>query len=32
MAWLYWRRGSLWDSISFHFMFNFISFALLLAR
>jgi membrane protease YdiL (CAAX protease family) len=31
MAWLYWRRGSLWDSITFHFLFNFISFALLLA-
>jgi uncharacterized protein len=32
MAWLYWRRGSLWDSIAFHCIFNFISFALLLAR
>lgn len=31
MAWLYWRRGSLWDSITFHFLFNFISFALLMA-
>lgn len=31
MAWLYWSRGSLWDSIVFHFLFNFISFAALLA-
>ena len=31
MAWLYWSRGTLWDSIVFHFLFNFISFAALLA-
>lgn len=31
MAWLYWSRGSLWDSIVFHFLFNFVSFAALLA-
>jgi membrane protease YdiL (CAAX protease family) len=31
MAWLYWSRGSLWDSIVFHFLFNFISLAALLA-
>ncbi|HMO95661.1 MAG TPA: type II CAAX endopeptidase family protein [Tepidiformaceae bacterium] len=30
MAWLYWRRGSLWDAIVFHFLFNFTSFTLLL--
>ncbi len=29
MAWLYWRRGSLWDSITFHLLFNFTSFLLL---
>jgi len=29
MAWLYWSRGSLWDSIIFHFLFNFTSFLLL---
>lgn len=32
LAWLYWSRATLWDSIAFHFMFNFISFALLMAR
>ncbi|MGE3077306.1 MAG: lysostaphin resistance A-like protein [Dehalococcoidia bacterium] len=31
LAWVYWRRGSLWDSIAFHFMFNATSFALLVA-
>jgi uncharacterized protein len=32
MAWLYWSRGSLWDSIAFHFLFNSVSFlALILA-
>jgi membrane protease YdiL (CAAX protease family) len=31
MAWLYWSRGSLWDSIIFHFLFNFTSFLLLVA-
>lgn len=29
MAWLFWSRGSLWDSVLFHFMFNFASFAFL---
>jgi len=31
MAWLFWSRGTLWHSIVFHFLFNFISFAALLA-
>lgn len=31
MAWLFYRRGSLWDAIAFHFLFNFTSFALLAA-
>jgi len=31
LAWLYYSRGSLWDSITFHFLFNFTSFMLLLA-
>lgn len=31
MCWLYWRRGSLWDSIAFHFTFNLLSFAFLVA-
>lgn len=31
MAWLFYRRGSLWDAIVFHFLFNFTSFALLAA-
>ncbi len=31
MAWLYWRKGSLWDAIVFHFLFNFTSFSLLVA-
>ena len=30
MGWLYWRRGSLWDSMAFHFLFNATSYALLL--
>jgi membrane protease YdiL (CAAX protease family) len=29
LAWVYWRRGSLWDSIAFHFIFNATSFTLL---
>ena len=29
MAWLFYRRGSLWDAILFHFLFNFTSFTLL---
>ncbi len=32
MAWLYWSRGSLWDSILFHFLFNLTSFMLLAAE
>ncbi|MBI2766130.1 MAG: CPBP family intramembrane metalloprotease [Chloroflexi bacterium] len=31
MAWLFWWRGTLWDNITFHFLFNFTSFALLVA-
>ncbi len=31
LAWLYWRRGCLWDSIAFHFLFNATSYALLVA-
>ena len=31
LAWLYWRRGCLWDSIAFHFLFNFTSYMLLVA-
>lgn len=30
MTWVYWRRGSLWDSIAFHFAFNATSIILLL--
>jgi uncharacterized protein len=29
MAWLYWRRGSLWDAITFHLLFNGFSFTIL---
>lgn len=32
MAWLYWRSGSLWDSIVFHCLFNSLTFILLVAR
>lgn len=32
LAWLYWSRGSLWDSIAFHAMFNGVSLILLYAR
>lgn len=32
MAWLFWWRGSLWDAILFHFLFNLLSFILLIAR
>lgn len=32
MAWLYWRTGSLWDSIVFHCLFNSLTFILLVAR
>lgn len=31
MCWLYWRRGSLWDAILFHFAFNTLSFSILVA-
>jgi membrane protease YdiL (CAAX protease family) len=31
MAWLFWRRGSLWDAIMFHFLFNLLSFSILVA-
>lgn len=29
MCWLFWSRGSLWDSVLFHFLFNFTSFLIL---
>lgn len=29
MAWLFWSRGTLWDAIMFHFLFNATSFAFL---
>ena len=32
MAWLYWSKGNLWDSVAFHVMFNTTSYLLLLAR
>lgn len=32
MSWLYWRSGSLWDAITFHVLFNLLTFILLLAR
>ena len=32
MAWLYWRSGSLWDSIVFHCLFNSLAFILLVVR
>lgn len=31
MAYLYWRKGCLWDSILFHFAFNSVSMAILVA-
>ena len=31
MAWLFWSRGSLWDAVLFHFMFNLTSFLILAA-
>jgi len=31
LAWLYWRRGSLWDAIVFHVLFNGLSFSILVA-
>ncbi len=32
MAYLYWRRGCLWDSIAFHFLFNGTSYILLVTK
>lgn len=32
MCWLYWRSGSLWHAITFHVLFNLLSFILLMAR
>lgn len=32
MAWLYWSKGTLWDSIAFHFLFNGLSYLFLLIR
>jgi membrane protease YdiL (CAAX protease family) len=29
LAWLYWSRGTIWDSIIFHFFFNSASFVFL---
>lgn len=31
LAWLFWRRGDLWESVAFHVLFNAIGFSLLLA-
>jgi membrane protease YdiL (CAAX protease family) len=31
MCWLFRSRGTLWDSMIFHFLFNFTSFVILLA-
>ena len=31
LAWLFWRRGNLWESVAFHVLFNAVSFSLLLA-
>jgi membrane protease YdiL (CAAX protease family) len=31
IGWIYWRRGSLWDSIAFHFLFNATSFSIMAA-
>ena len=31
LAWLFWRRGHLWDAIIFHLMFNATSFILLVS-
>jgi hypothetical protein len=31
LAWLFWRRGHLWESVAFHVIFNAVSFSLLLA-
>lgn len=29
LAWVFWRRGRLWESIAFHFLFNTVSYILL---
>ena len=31
LAWLFWRRGNLWESVAFHVLFNAVSFSILLA-
>ena len=31
ICWVYWRRGSLWDAIAFHFIFNATSFSIMVA-
>jgi membrane protease YdiL (CAAX protease family) len=31
ICWVYWRRKSLWDAVAFHFMFNALSFAFMVA-
>ncbi len=31
LAWLFWRRGHLWDVVAFHFLFNAASFILLVS-
>ncbi|HCU99757.1 MAG TPA: hypothetical protein DGL25_01045 [Dehalococcoidia bacterium] len=31
LAWLFWRRGNLWESVAFHMLFNTLSFSLLIA-
>jgi membrane protease YdiL (CAAX protease family) len=31
LCWVYWRRGSLWDAVTFHFLFNATSFAVMVA-
>jgi uncharacterized protein len=30
LCWLYWRRGVLWDSIAFHWLFNVVSYVILI--
>ena len=31
LAWLFWRRGNLWESVAFHVLFNAVSFSILVA-
>ncbi len=31
LAWLFWRRGNLWESVAFHTLFNAVSFSILVA-